>query len=104
MTQISEWALVEDWDWRSQQSHAGAVRRAAADTGRRQTPAGAMHAGRQNACGYGGPRMWRNGRRKATAGHGQGGRKEGRKAMHQHRLAGINTAPVFLFRPESRSR
>ena len=34
---------------------AGAVRRAAADTGRRQTPAGATHTGRQNACGYGGP-------------------------------------------------
>jgi hypothetical protein len=27
--------------------------------------------------------MWRNGRRKATAGHGQGGRKEERKAIHQ---------------------
>ena len=35
---------------------AGAVRRAAADTGRRQTPAGAIHTGRQNkCCGYGGP-------------------------------------------------
>ena len=33
----------------------GAVRRAAADTGRRQTPAGAIHTGRQNSCGYGGP-------------------------------------------------
>ena len=34
---------------------AGAVRWAAADTGRRQTPVGATHTGRQNACGYGGP-------------------------------------------------
>jgi hypothetical protein len=42
---------------RENQSHAGAgaVRRAAADTGRRQTPANAIHAGRQNARGYGGP-------------------------------------------------
>ena len=40
---------------RETQSNAGAVRRAAADTGRRQTPAGATHTGRQNACGYGGP-------------------------------------------------
>jgi hypothetical protein len=32
--------------------------------------------------------IWRNGRRKATAGHGQGGKKEkeGRKAMHQQFL------------------
>jgi hypothetical protein len=28
--------------------------------------------------------IWRNGRRKATAGHGKGGRKEGKKTMHQH--------------------
>ena len=44
---------------RETQSHAGAgavpVRRAAADTGKRQTPAGAIHTGRQNTCGYGGP-------------------------------------------------
>jgi hypothetical protein len=40
---------------RETQSNSGAVRRAAADTGRRQTPAGATHTGRQNACGYGGP-------------------------------------------------
>jgi hypothetical protein len=46
------------------------VRRAAADTGRRQTPAGAIHTGRQNACGYGGPL--------ATEGHGCGGTGEGR--------------------------
>jgi hypothetical protein len=42
---------------RETQSHtgAGAARRAAADTGRRQTPMGAMHTDRQNARGYGGP-------------------------------------------------
>jgi hypothetical protein len=42
---------------RETQSHtgAGAARRAAAGTGRRQTPAGAIHTGRQNTCGYGGP-------------------------------------------------
>ena len=38
--------------------------------------------------------MWRNRRRRATAGHGQGGRKEGRKAIHQQRLQ----ARVLVFR------
>jgi hypothetical protein len=43
--------------------------------------------------------MGRNGRRKATAGHGQGGRKEGRKAIHQHNdVLYYNTEHCTLYR------
>ena len=54
---------------RARALHGG--RRTAVDTGRRQTPAGAIHThtGRQNTFGYGGP---------LTEGHEHGGTGEGR--------------------------
>ena len=68
--------------------------RCTADTGRRQTPAGAARAGRQNARGYGGPLKATDMEEREKEGHygPRTRRKERGKEGH------ASTAPVELFR------